>query len=542
MTGPVPLRAGPLAMSFDPATGWLRHARLGEVEVLRAIYPAVRDRYWNTLPNHLSNLTVNTTAAGFRVAFDADSRAEGIHFAFRGEITGTPDGAVTYRFNGEPRLPFLRNRIGLCVLHPIAECAGRPCDVEHPDGTTTTAVFPPDIAPHQPFHDVRALTHEVLPGLRAEVRCDGDTFETEDQRNWTDASFKTYPTPLALPRPVEVRPGDVIRQSVTLRLIGLVPQAEPIADPVAVIGEGGVRLARLPRIGLGWAGGPPLPFRPDYFRVEVVAGNPADLFDAAATGLPLEVAILLGDDPEAELARLAKAVGVLSAVRSWLVCRGPTGAADADDLALARRHLGPVTPDARFGLGTNLYFTEFNRARPPLGDAGFAGFSLNPQVHAFDDRSIVETLDGQSAVAQNAARLSGGRGVAVGPITLRPRFNPNGGPADPHDPRQDTPFAAAWTLAGVRRLAAGGAESLTYSDTATVGGPVGRVLADLAELSGWAVDCAVCTRPLVVEGLLFESGGRRTVLVANLTPEPAEVRTPLGPARLAPDEYRRIDG
>ena len=36
---------------------------------------------------------------------------------------------------------------------------------------------------------------------------EGETFETEDQRNWSDASFKTYGTPLHLPFPVEVEEG-----------------------------------------------------------------------------------------------------------------------------------------------------------------------------------------------------------------------------------------------------------------------------------------------------------------------------------------------
>src|SRR3712207_7382130 len=38
----------------------------------------------------------------------------------------------------------------------------------------------------------RSLTHEAAPGLRVTCRMEGDTFEMEDQRNWTDASFKTY--------------------------------------------------------------------------------------------------------------------------------------------------------------------------------------------------------------------------------------------------------------------------------------------------------------------------------------------------------------
>jgi len=35
----------------------------------------------------------------------------------------------------------------------------------------------------------------------------------EDQRNWTDASFKTYSTPLSEPFPRLVRTGDLVEQS-----------------------------------------------------------------------------------------------------------------------------------------------------------------------------------------------------------------------------------------------------------------------------------------------------------------------------------------
>ena len=40
----------------------------------------------------------------------------------------------------------------------------------------------------------------------------------EDQRNWTDASFKTYGTPLKNPSPVEVKAGTKISQTFALTL------------------------------------------------------------------------------------------------------------------------------------------------------------------------------------------------------------------------------------------------------------------------------------------------------------------------------------
>ena len=52
--------------------------------------------------------------------------------------------------------------------------------------------------------------------MKADVRMEGDTFEMEDHRNWTDASFKTYVRPLALPWPYTLPKGETFKQSVTL--------------------------------------------------------------------------------------------------------------------------------------------------------------------------------------------------------------------------------------------------------------------------------------------------------------------------------------
>ena len=112
---------------------------------------------------------------------------------------------------------FLRNRIGLCVLHPADACAGRRCIVETVDGDRAESVFPALVAPHQPFRNVRAILHQVSPGVEVEVRMEGEAFETEDQGNWGDASYKTYGTPLHLPHPVPVKSGASVEQSVAVR-------------------------------------------------------------------------------------------------------------------------------------------------------------------------------------------------------------------------------------------------------------------------------------------------------------------------------------
>ena len=49
---------------------------------------------------------------------------------------------------------------------------------------------------------------------------EGDAFEMEDQRNWTDASYKTYVRPLALPWGYTLAKGSRHEQSVRLSFSG----------------------------------------------------------------------------------------------------------------------------------------------------------------------------------------------------------------------------------------------------------------------------------------------------------------------------------
>ena len=135
---------------------------------------------------------------------------------------------------GVARSTFWRNRIGFCVLHP-ASLAGSPAEVQHVDGTIERTVFPTEFISDrqvQPFVELRRIAHEITPGRWAEVEFSGNVFETEDQRNWSDASFKTFCTPLRLPYPVEVRQGTKISQSISIHL----RESEPGSFPVRGLG------------------------------------------------------------------------------------------------------------------------------------------------------------------------------------------------------------------------------------------------------------------------------------------------------------------
>jgi len=567
----IPLRAGPLRMVFEPAEAFLRYVRLGPWEILRGVYAAVRDRNWGTVPPHLEHLEREIKEDRFRLTFGVMCRQAEIDFRWQGHLIGDPTGTIRFSFDGVAHSTFMRNRIGLCVLHPAEACAGQRCRVIHVDGRVTEGVFPVEVSPHQPFLEIRSIAHEVAPDLWVEVTFEGDVFEMEDQRNWTDASFKTYCTPLRLPFPVEVPEGTRIRQSVTLRLVGRVPDPLPPHERSLVFSIHPCRRTPLPAIGFGVARntrpatGRALErlrrLRPAHLRVGVRPARPdwqERLRRAAEEAKPLgagcEVAVFLTDRAQEELNALAEALLRLDiSVHRVLVFHEAEKSTTRPWLLLARKIFGRRIS---IGGGTNAYFAELNRGRPPVDLVDLVCYSINPQVHAFDNASIVETLPAQGWTARSARSFVGDRPIAVTPVTLRPRFNPNATGPEPEpapgelppqvDVRQMSLLGAGWTLGSLKYLAESGAASVTYYETvgwrgvmeteegpplperfrSLPGGvfPLYHVFADVAELAGGMVAPSVSTDPLRLDGVALVRDGTLRVLVANLTHEPSRPR------------------
>lgn len=567
----IPLTSGPLSLLFDPATGALRQIRLGNVEILRGIYGAVRDRNWGTVTPTLSDLHIEEENGGFALRFSAACREREIDFRWDGHISGRSDGSLSYAMAGVSHSTFLRNRIGLCVLHPIQECAGRPCIIEHTEGTWTEGVFPSLISPNQPFLAIRVITHMVLPNVRAEVRFDGDTFEMEDQRNWTDASFKIYSTPIDEPYPVEIPAGTEINQTVTLTLSETPSHSlEPTSTPVTPLV---LQLAApplpLPGIGLGMAfhGGELTPreikrlrvLHPAHLRVDLKlweTGWQTRLQQAARQAADLsaglECALFLSSDAETELPAFAKEIShVESTVTRCLLFHRDEKSTGERWLALAR---APLSGFPLFG-GTNANFAEINRNRPAVERIDGVCCSINPQVHTFDDLSLVENLAAQAETVRSARAFAPGKEIAVSPVTFRPRFNPDatgdlpdipGGLPSSVDPRQMSLFGAGWTLGSLKYLSESSASSITYYETTGWRGvmeteagsplpslfpslpgtvfPLYHVLADIGEFAGGQILQTASSAPLQVAALTLQKENRRRLLCANLTGDSQTVR------------------
>ncbi len=584
------LRAGPLEMKLDPASGFLRYVRLLGHEALRGIYVAVRDRDWGTVRPRITGFSLNQDESAFQVRFEARCTSDQVDFCWEGTIEGLSNGTLVYTMEGRALKDFMRNRIGFCVLHPIRECAGKVCLIERSDGAIENSLFPQFISPHQPFKDIRAMSHEVVEGVLATVSFAGDTFETEDQRNWSDASYKTYCTPLALPFPVQVSRGEFVRQKVTLSFEGLdnVGQNVQVGGDSrrAVRGQWGVK-CKLPRIGLCVAGhGRRLRTREiellrrlklDHLRFDLdpASSDWKQAFqqaagEAGALRTSLHIALHLGEMAEAELAEVRRLAGEIApSISMWLIFRKGEPVTQEVWIKMARKQLLAVASGAHFSAGTNAYFVELNRGFVPVDSADIVSFSLNPQVHAFDDASMVETLETQTQMVLSCQRLAPGLPIAVSPITLKPRFNPDatspeesvqsGNLPSQADTRQRSLFSAGWLLGSVCRLSVPGTYSATYFETtgclgimetepgltrsecsfSTAGGvfPNYHVLADLADFQDQEIRVLESENPLSACGLVNEESPRQCLL-ANLTPYPLQLELDLSFGHL---RVRKLD-
>ena len=585
----VPLRAGPLSLVYED--GDLRYIRLNDREILRRIYVAIRDRNWGTVLPRLSNVKMEISRESFRISYDVENKQGEIDFFWKGTIAGDEGGSIRFSMEGVARSTFLRNRIGFCVLHPVRECAGHPCTIEQIDGKVVNGIFPLYIPPHQPFLDMRAISHEVAPGLTAEVRLEGDNFEIEDQRNWTDASYKTYCTPLRLPFPVELKAGTTVSQAVTLKLKGPLPASHTVSGAEGVVltvrKSGAVSL---PRLGLGMAShGQPLSTRAlvrlralnlSHLRVDVRLSQPdfeAHLRRAATEAgelrVALEIALFLSDAAENELRRLRMLLDQLKpAVARWLVFHVTERSTTEKWIKLARQFLADYDPKAGIGAGTNANFAELNRGRPPAELLDWVSYAVNPQVHASDNASLAENLAAQAATVESARQFTGSAHLAVSPVTLRQRFNPVATGPEPApalgelpsqvDVRQMSLFGAGWTLGSIKYLAESGADSVTYYETTGwrgvmeteqgspapaqfrslpgAGFPLYHVLADVGEFAGGKVLPSVSNAPLVVEGLVLQTASKQRILLANLTEKEQKVQV-VGPALGIQFRLRSLD-
>jgi hypothetical protein len=592
------LKAGRLDLDYQE--GDLRYIRFGEIELVRRVYVAIRDVNWNTIPGIITDLRVDASENYFSIAFNSHHTARNLDFTWQALITGTADGKISFSMDGVANSDFRYCRIGFCILHPIRECAGRPYKAITPSGDIS-GYLPVLVEPQRFEGDFEAplfpscssLTVQLSNSSVIHTDFEGDLFEMEDQRNWTDGSYKTYCTPLSLGYPHNASTGQQFYQKVSIWQSGETQsqQAEPAPQPEQVaLRLGEPTDSQLPGIGFGLPSqlDPFSPreverlsrLRPDHLKVELHFKDPnwssgLDSAIQAAHTLhtSLELSIFLTDDAANQLDRL-KARLLDVPVARFIVFHEREAALRTTSrkwLEVVRGHMGVAFPGVPFAGGTNGNFAELNRDRPDISVMEGVSYPINPQVHAWDEASLVEALEAQANTVATARSYCGSLPIIISSVTLKPPFNqaateqelppqPGELPASV-DPRQMSLFGAAWTMGSLKYLAEAGAASLTYYETTGWRGfiehragspapkhfrsspgmvfPVYHVFADLADFKEAEICGCQSSHPLAAVGLYLRAGHRHKLLVANLKVSSQTVA--IGPLPAADLKVRYLD-
>jgi D-apionolactonase len=415
-------------------------------------------------------------------------------------------------------------------------------------------------------------------------RMEGDTFEMEDQRNWTDASYKTYVRPLALPWPYTLAKGERISQRVALTVTASFNAALPRRSERV-----GLSFARtgamVPPLGFGLdpkdidetlraAGrlrlaGPHqiiLSYDPGLGHDAITLARLVEAGSAVGGELWLEAVVRSLDGFEEEIAELGRTVKALgSPFRTILVspapdlkCTLPGSPWPAcPSLANVYTAARQAFQNARLGGGMFSFFTELNRKRPPVDLLDLVTFTSSAIFHAGDDRSATEGLESLPAIAKTVRSFIQDRPYHVGPSAIGMRANPYGeaptlNPANIRqagngmDPRQRGLLCAAWTVGYFAHFVRGGASAVTlgagvgdfgllhtkgpyakpwYDET---GGfyPVFHVFKGLSALCGQTSIDVQTSRRRIVQAVGSVVDGEKQVFVANLTGQDQEIELP----------------
>ncbi|GGF44868.1 hypothetical protein GCM10011611_59090 [Aliidongia dinghuensis] len=558
--------------------GNLRDIRYGGREILRAIAYVVRDEDWGTYRPVIEALEIDERPDAFAVRYRARCESpSGARLSYRTSIAGRADGSLVFEVEATPLTDFPTNRCGFTVLHPIVGLAGTPVAVEHVDGTVTDGMLPDLIDPAQPFKEIRAITHQAGTGLTATCRMEGDVFEMEDQRNWSDASYKTYVRPLALPWPYVLPAAGVAEtQRVSLEIAAPAPVEVRRSDERPVALSLGAPEGAMPCIGLVLTPEETAPtlaasehlaaiapqtllchFDPTAGHGAAALAGFAAVAQAHAGEIVLECVLPCRMAPAEELANIAAlvdtaglrldAIAVSPAVDRQSTPPGSRWPA-CPPLAEIYQAARAAFPGLRLGGGTFAYFTELNRKRPPVELVDFVTHCTCPIVHAADDESVMQSLEALPFITRSVRAIAGaGKPYRVGPSTIAMRHNPYGSRTMPNpdrrrvamadaDPRQSGLFGAAWLVGYAARMAAAGVEALTLGSLTGPRGllqgdgnvvPAFHVARDLASLASCRyVPCRSDREDEVLAFAARSAPGETTLLIANLTAAQRRIELP----------------
>lgn len=441
------LKAADVEVTYEH--GRFRYIRFQGREVIRMIYPALRDENWNTVPYTISNEVVTTSRQEVSIRFTAEFKAGDIQYEAAFQLGIADSGRVTYSMQGKSATVFKSKRIGICVHHPIPSCMGRQVEIVHDNGTSEHTIFPVLISPDRPFTDVSQMRWTSADDLRCELLFEGDVFETEDQRNWTDDSYKTYSGPQYRVPMLHIAKGDTMHQQVTLQITGNV-------SPLAQTEEKTSTKKPLPEIGYLISDEPAsytdeittlanqIPL--DHLLVNVTLNDKGwrAVFERAAElatrlGTMLKLQVYFSSFSQQEIDAVKKLLSQYTKqVKDVLILSADKATPPLNEFSKAYAILKKEWPQLTVGYGSSSWFAALHSSLPIGIPCDFVSFTISPQAHQTDHRSILENLLSQYATIETIHSRMG-----KVPVHVLLQFSKE------TDKRLHTHFAAWWTLAAI---------------------------------------------------------------------------------------------
>jgi hypothetical protein len=440
-------------------------------ELLRRIFVTVRDEEWREITP--TEWRSETNASGSTCTLFGRHTSERVDFRWQGTLTVSADRRrLKFAMQGRSLREMRVCRLGLVVLHPVEVTVAAQLTALGPQGTQhftpSRQIHPQAIvnglpsAMTEPFTEL-TIARADFGTLRLHLT--GELFELEDQRNWGDASFKTYCTPLRLGFPRALPRGAEISQSMEMSYepaaVGAAAQDQGISTHIEAVSDS-LSPKRSTQVGIVLPVGSQAPARPgpvaawDHLHVELTeakAAQTAYLLGVSFAMARLEVVLAIGDG-----------IGIAAPIRNALTqfkpqidrvllrdTHNPLPGREA--LAEARRTLKACgLSSVPVFILPNGYFVELNRGRLDGLQADGIAFPFSATVHAEDDSTIFENIESLPDMVSTARRLAGVDDIAICPLAL---YYPSRQGRFPKD------LTLPWVSRLIARGAAAGAASIT---------------------------------------------------------------------------------
>lgn len=422
------LRSGAITCMYE--NGNIRYIKLGELEILSSIYGALADKNWCKIPCHITEEKLTRTEDGFTINYTATYLQDDISYRVEYTIEAKAGNSIIFTMNGIANANFKANCIGICVHHPIKECKEKTVIITKPDGMFYRSLFPKFISSDPIFKEIKKMQWETENSLAIHLLFEGAIFETADQRNWSDSSYKTYSSPLTLPATANISIGDRLHQSVSVRLSGITNIPTTTEDKIKK------RKIPFPAIGYSRQNNQPkltpaeiellvkIPF--DQYRMSVFVAEKywthelqTGIAEAEQLNTKVQLAIYFSSDI---LETVNKVIYYLkdkqSLVQSILIFQQNIHLTPTALLQQVYPIFKNALPDIKIGYGAAFSFADLNKSKPIDLPFDFINFAYNPQEDAIDDRSFIESIQNQQDMMDTLKEFAQGKDIHIGPVKL----------------------------------------------------------------------------------------------------------------------------